>query len=252
VKWISSALPRNEEREVIVTVGEGGGMFVIDQESGRFLWANPFPYDDPNINMNDIDLKTGVTRVNPDKLFKKDGDKILGCYHNTRGLWSIAYNPKNNSVYVPFHDQCLSMVADLKTKTGYGERKGVMRPGIDPQKYTNLAKIDIATGEMKILHSQPQGTNGSSLVTAGDLVFWGDLNRRFRALDAETGKILWETVLGGMIMTSTITYSVNGKQYVLVNTGEGQSVTGGPLAVTKGAMPKAVRGHNSMVVFALP
>src|SRR5262249_32961504 len=45
VKWISSALPRNEEREVLVTVGEGGGMFVIDQESGRFLWANPFPYD---------------------------------------------------------------------------------------------------------------------------------------------------------------------------------------------------------------
>jgi alcohol dehydrogenase (cytochrome c) len=252
VKWISSALPRNEEREVIVTVGEGGGMFVIDQESGRFLWANPFPYDDPNINMDDIDLKTGVTRVNPDKLFKKDGDKILGCYHNTRGLWSIAYNPKNNSVYVPFQDQCLSMTANLKSKTGWGPRSGVMRPGIDPNKFMNLAKIDITTGEMKILHSQPQAANGSSLVTAGDLVFWGDLNRRFRAFDAETGKVLWESVLGGMIMTSTISYSVNGKQYILVNTGEGQSVTGGPLAVTKGAMPKAVRGHNSVVVFALP
>src|SRR5437867_3806572 len=198
------------------------------------------------------DTNTGTQRVNPDKLFKKDGDKIVGCYHNTRGLWSIAYSPKNNSVYVPFHDQCLAMTANLNTKTGWSERKGVMRPGIDPKKYTNLAKIDIATGEMKILHSQPQATNGSALVTAGDLVFWGDLNRRFRALDAETGKILWESVLGGMIMTSTITYSVNGKQYVLVNTGEGQSVTGGPLAVTKGAMPKAVRGHNSVVVFALP
>ncbi len=116
----------------------------------------------------------------------------------------------------------------------------------------NLAKIDITTGEMKVLHSQPQPGNGSSLVTAGDLVFWGDLNRRFRAFDAETGKVLWESVLGGMIMTSTISYSVNGKQYILVNTGEGQSVTGGPLAVTKGAMPKPVRGHNSVVVFALP
>src|SRR5207302_6245082 len=41
VKWIGSAIPRNEEREVIVTVGEGGGMFVLDRESGRFLWANP-------------------------------------------------------------------------------------------------------------------------------------------------------------------------------------------------------------------
>ena len=116
VKWIASAVPRNQERDLVVTVGEGGGMFVLDQESGRFLWANPFPYDDPNINMNHIDLESGRTRVNPDKLFKKDGDKILGCYHNTRGLWSIAYNPKNNSLYVPFQDQCLTMTANLTAK----------------------------------------------------------------------------------------------------------------------------------------
>jgi alcohol dehydrogenase (cytochrome c) len=252
VKWIAHAVPRNQERDLVVTVGEGGGMFVVDQESGKFLWANPFPYDDPNINMNHIDLETGQTRVNPDKLFKKDGDKILGCYHNTRGLWSIAYSPKNNSLYVPFQDQCLTMTANLKTKAGWGPRGGVMRPGIDPNKFMNLAKINLSTGEMRVLHSQPQPANGSALTTAGDLVFWGDLNRRFRAFDADTGKILWESVVGGMVMTSTVTYAVNGKQYVLVNTGEGQSVTSGPLNLTKEAMPKAIRGHNSVVVFALP
>src|SRR5206468_4178560 len=170
VKWIAHAVPRNQERDLVVTVGEGGGMFVVDQESGKFLWANPFPYDDPNIKMNHIDL----------------------------------------------------------------------------------AKINLSTGEMRVLHSQPQPANGSALTTAGDLVFWGDLNRRFRAFDADTGKILWESVVGGMVMTSTITYAVNGKQYVLVNTGEGQSVTSGPLNLTKEAMPKAIRGHNSVVVFALP
>jgi alcohol dehydrogenase (cytochrome c) len=252
VKWIASAVPRNQERDLVVTVGEGGGMFVLDQESGRFLWANPFPYDDPNINMNHIDLESGRTRVNPDKLFKKDGDKILGCYHNTRGLWSIAYNPKNNSLYVPFQDQCVSMTANLTAKAGWGPRTGVMRPGIDPKNFMNLAKIDLSTGEMRVLHSQPQPANGSALITAGDLVFWGDLNRRFRAFDADTGKVLWESVVGGMVMTSTITYSVNGKQYVLINTGEGQSVTAGPLNLTKAAMPKAIRGHNSVVAFALP
>jgi len=252
VRWISSALPRNEEREVIVTVAEGGGMFVIDQETGRFLWSRPFPFDDPNINMNEIDEKTGATRVNPDKLFKKDGDKILGCYHNTRGLWSIAYHPGKNSVYVPFQDQCLSMTANSKSKTGWGPRVGVMRPGIDPKKFMNIGKLDIGTGELKILHSQPQPGQGSSLVTAGDLVFWGDTNRRFRAFDADDGKVLWESVVGGMVMTSTITYAVNGKQYVMINTGEGQSVTAGPLSITGNSMPKPVRGHNSVVVFALP
>ena len=60
------------------------------------------------------------------------------------------------------------------------------------------------------LHSQPVPGNGSALVTAGDLVFWGDMDRRFRAFDADSGKIVWETILGGIISTSTITYSVNG------------------------------------------
>ena len=144
------------------------------------------------------------------------------------------------------------MTANLKSKAGWGPRGGVMRPGIDPKKYMNLAKIDLSTGEMRVLHSQPQPANGSALATAGDLVFWGDLNRRFRAFDADTGKVLWESILGGMVMTSTITYSVNGKQYVLVNTGEGQSVTSGPLNLTKESMPKPIRGHNSVVAFTLP
>jgi alcohol dehydrogenase (cytochrome c) len=252
VKWISSAIAPGQERDVVVTVAEGGGMFAVDQSNGDFLWARPFPYDDPNINMNDIDLKTGQTKINFDKVFKKDGDKILGCYHNTRGLWSIAYHPAKNAVYVPFQDQCLSMTANMKTKVGWGPRAGVMRPGIDPNKFMNIARIDISTGEMKILYSQPQAGQGSALVTAGDLVFWGDMNRRFRAFDADSGQVLWESIVGGMVMNSTITYAVNGKQYVMIFTGEGQSVSSGPLSLTQKSMAKAVRGHNSIYVFALP
>src|SRR5438034_11434967 len=122
----------NHERVWHIKVGEAGGMFEVYNESGKFLWANPFPYDDTNINMNHIDVKTGQTRVNPDKLFRKDGDKILGCYHNTRSLWSIAYHPGKNSLYVPFQDQCLTMTANSKAKTGWGPRAGVMTPGVDP------------------------------------------------------------------------------------------------------------------------
>jgi len=59
-------------------------------------------------------------------------------------------------------------------------------------------------------------------------------------------------VVGGMIVNSTITYSVNGKQYVMVYTGMGQSVTTGPLALTARTMPPAVVGHNAIYVFALP
>jgi len=251
-KWINPALKAGEERDVIVTVAEGGGMFVLDQADGRFLYARPFPYDDPNINMNKIDVKTGQTFFNPEKLFHKDGDHIIGCYHNTRGLWSIAYSPRTNAVYVPFQDQCVSMTANAKAKTGWGPRNGIVRPGSDPNKYMNLGKVDLSTGELHVLYSQPQPGAGSALTTAGGLVFWGDENRRLRAFDDETGKVLWESVLGGMITTSTISYAVNGKQYVMVFTGEGQSVSSGPLRLMQKSMPKPVHGHNAIYVFALP
>ena len=252
VKWINPALTPGTQQDIVITVAEGGGMFAVAQQTGQFLWARPFPYDDPNVNMTVVDVKTGRTGVNPDKLFKKDGDTILGCYHNTRGLWQIAYHPGKNSLYVPFHDQCLSMQAVNSNQTGYGRRTGVLRPGSDPNAYMGLAKIDVATGEMRVIYSQPQPTNGSALVTAGDLVFFGDLNRRLRALDADSGKVLWETVVGGMIVNSTISYAVNGKQYIMVYTGAAQSATTGPLGLTGNVMPAPVMGHNAIYVFALP
>jgi alcohol dehydrogenase (cytochrome c) len=185
-------------------------------------------------------------------MFKKDGDHIIGCYHNTRAIMQTAYDPQNNSLYVPFHDQCLSMTANVESPTGWGPREGILRPGADPAKYMNIGKINVETGEMKLLYSQAAGTNGSALVTAGGLVFFGDLNRRFRALDADSGKVLWEQVVGGMVMTSTITYAVNGKQYVMIFTGEGQSLTTGPLRVTGKLMPPADRTASGIYVFALP
>jgi alcohol dehydrogenase (cytochrome c) len=251
VKWINPALPSGEQ-DVVVTVAEGGGMFAVARQTGQFLWARPFPFDDPHVNMTVVDVKTGRTGANAETLFKKDGDTILGCYHNTRGLWQIAYHPAKNAIYVPFHDQCLSMQAVNSSGTGFGRRVGVLRPGADPGKYMGLARIDAATGEMTVIYSQPQPTNGSALVTAGDLVFFGDMNRRLRAVDADSGAVLWETVVGGMIMNSTITYAVDGKQYVMVFTGGGQSVTAGPLTVAGTSMPSAVTGHNAIYVFALP
>ena len=88
------------------------------------------------------------------------------------------------------------------------------------------------------------------LATAGDLLFWGDLNRRFRAFDTDTGGILWEAILGGIIQNSTITYAVNGKQYVAVLTGDGVGHTRTPLRLVPEIKPP--RGHNAIYVFALP
>jgi len=66
--------------------------------------------------------------------------------------------------------------------------------------------------------------------------------------DADSGKVLWETVLGGSVQTSTISYAVNGRQYVAVLTGEG-SITGGILQHVPDIQPP--RGHNAIYVFTL-
>ena len=47
VKWMNPDVPRGQERDIVVNVGEGGGIFALDRATGQFLWANPFPYDAP-------------------------------------------------------------------------------------------------------------------------------------------------------------------------------------------------------------
>ena len=131
---------------------------------------------------------------------------------------------------------------------------GTPRPGADPNNLNGLAKVNMSTGEIQrwVLGKVP--TNGAVLTTAGDLVFFGDLNRRFRAFDADTGKILWESILGGSISSSTITYAVDGRQYIAVIVGDNLASTG-LIAGTMGPVKVDItppRGANSIYVFALP
>jgi len=252
VKWINPDIPRNQERDIVVNVGEGGGIFALDRTSGQFLWANPFPFDDPNFLISNIDVKTGRTTINWDVVLKQPGERHVICAYNAKSYWPMSYHPGKNSLYVPYVDNCLDMTraAPAPSTGGNSEperRTGVRRPGSDPEKFGGIARINMATGEIQRIYEGRAPGNGATLVTAGDLVFWGDLNQKFRAFDADTGKILWETTLGGPIQNSTITYRVNGKQYVAVLTGLG--------AITANLFPEAginPQRNNAIHVFALP
>ncbi|MEJ2109895.1 MAG: alcohol dehydrogenase, partial [Acidobacteriota bacterium] len=82
----------------------------------------------------------------------------------------------------------------------------------------------------------------------GNLVFWGDLNRRFRAFDAITGEILWESIVGGTVSVSNITYAVEGKQYIAVITGDTRAAAD---LLQKAPQFKPPLGHRAIYVFAL-
>jgi alcohol dehydrogenase (cytochrome c) len=250
VKWINPDVPKGVERDVVVTVGEGGGLWVNDRDTGQFLWAMPFPYDTPNFILSDIDVKTGKTRINMDVVFKKPGDRHTICFWNTRSYWPTAYHPRLNSLFVPYVDHCLDMTAG--TPGGEADRRNsVRRPGSDPTKYAGLARIDMTTGEIHRFHEQQAGGNGAMLATAGDIVFWGDIMQALYAFDAETGDKLWQSEpLGAPVQTSTITYAVDGKQYVAV-INSNALIPPSRIADTGGVTMPARKG-NSINVFALP
>ena len=82
------------------------------------------------------------------------------------------------------------------------------------------------------------------MATGGGLVFGGDANGRFRAHDHETGEVLWEINLGSPVVGFPISYAVDGKQYVSVNTGPWLGSIGTPEL-------RPSRGTN-LFIFALP
>ncbi|HEX4997801.1 MAG TPA: PQQ-binding-like beta-propeller repeat protein [Terriglobia bacterium] len=248
VKWINPAITPGAERDVVVTVGEAGGIFVLDRQDGQFLWASPFPFDTPNSVLSGIDVKTGKTAINWDLVFKQPGDHHVICYWNTRSYWPTAYSPETNSLYVSYTDNCRDLTLGAGGRGG-GSWHVTPRPGADPNALTGLAKINLSTGEILRFDVGRVPGNGAMLATAGGLVFHGDMGQKFKAFDAETGKPLWETSLVGNISVSTISYAVQGKQYIAVMTGDNLKVKELMDEFPELADP---RGHNAIHVFALP
>ena len=87
------------------------------------------------------------------------------------------------------------------------------------------------------------------LATGGGLLFNGGMDRYLRALDADNGQILWQTRLASQAAGGTVTYSVNGRQYVAIPAGGG-GINAAAIRMTPEV--DAVSGGNAVYVFALP
>jgi glucose dehydrogenase len=91
-----------------------------------------------------------------------------------------------------------------------------------------------------------QSARAGMVVTAGGLIFIGTPDRKLRAYDQDTGKILWEKEVIGPINGVPAVYEVNGREYVAV-------CVGGPSAGTRPAgRNEAPQSPGEYVVFALP
>ena len=251
VMWINPKIAGTaEERKVVVTMGEPGGLFVNDRETGEFLWATPLPYTNTDrFVIRDIDVETGQVFINMDLVAKEVGQQFIICGHNVKGWWSWSYSSLTKLLYIPINRACLNQTANARSIQGASPRFTIPEPGFEEDgDLTEVRAIDISTGREAWRYSQRAPNAGSTLATGGNVVFFGDLNRRFRAFDAETGQVLWETILGSQITGYPVTYAVGGRQYLSVPVG-GASLF---RLTNYAAELEAPVGSNMLVTFALP
>ena len=245
VSWINPRLQPGERRKVITGVpGKTGIVYTLDRETGEFLWATP------TVGQNlisDIDGATGAVTENPEVVFSGLGQEVFVCPHTAKDWEAGAYSPLTNTMYMPLRNMCMSVLA---TREGglamYALAfRSQIAPGTD--KVGTVYAVSAETGRTVWLHEQRSGTM-SLVATGGGLVFVGDVAGRFKALDHETGEVLWEINLGSSITGFPITYAVDGQQYVAVSTGT--SVT----TAAFGGLTPEIRPStgNNIFVFALP
>jgi PQQ-dependent dehydrogenase (methanol/ethanol family) len=256
VSWINPNLRAGEVRKVITGIpGKTGIVYTLDRATGEFLWATPTVRQ--NV-INAIDGATGAVTVNPEVVFRESEQVVFVCPTWIGGKnWEAgAYSPLTNTMYYPLRNTCAQMLATANFESdtarsltaggqgGLGIYSLAARHQIAPgtENLGTVRAISAETGVTEWLYEQRAGTM-SLAATGGGLVFGGDSNGRFRAHDHETGEVLWEVNLGSSVSGYPVTYSVNGQQYVAVNTGSGQ------VNITPDLVPS--RGTN-LFVFALP
>jgi alcohol dehydrogenase (cytochrome c) len=87
------------------------------------------------------------------------------------------------------------------------------------EQWGNVTAVDYNTGKIRWQVKTPQPMIGGILATAGGLAFAGEGNGQFKAYDAETGAILWKFQAGAGVNAPPSSYTVDGKQYIVVAAG---------------------------------
>ena len=211
-------------RHLLLHPGRTGFMFVIDRETGEVLSAEKF---EPVTWANAIDLKTGMPDINRDKQthYGKYATKI--CPSSTGGKEFVpsSFSPRTGYLYIPAHNTCMDYEAtavNYIAGTPYLGASVRMYPG--PGGYQGeLIAWDVQKAQkVWSVKDADLPVYSGVLSTGGDLVFYGTLEGWFRALDAHTGKILWQVKTASGIVGDPITFTgPDGKQYVAIYSGVG-------------------------------
>jgi PQQ-dependent dehydrogenase (methanol/ethanol family) len=258
----------NQIRKVLIHPGRDGFMYVLDRTTGKVISADAFDYVN---SIKSVDLNTGRP-VKDDTLTPSLGKTVRNVCPATPGAkdWQpSAWSPKTKLLYVPHQHLCMNFKT---SNVGYIEGTPYVGADVDmfagPGGYRGefMAWDPVQRKKVWSIKEKFPVWSGA-LVTAGDVAFYGTMDRWFKAVDADSGKELWKFRVGSGIIGQPITFSDSeGTQYVAIMSGVGgwsgavavgeidPRVRNGALGFT-GAMqdlPASTVGGATLAVFSLP
>jgi len=213
--------------KALLQAGRNGFYYVIERKTGQLIAANPYV---KVTWASGIDKETG--RPEWTETTKKAiayTEEIETWPHITGGTnwYPSSFDPRTQTAYVNTTDY------GMKYKPDPVDEIRNLKPG-DPHRAVHitpifnadgmrghLRAIDPLTGQSKWAIAFKSPNWAGTLVTAGGLVFTGELTGEFIAVDSDTGKILWQFQTPSGIIGQPVTWERDGKQYVTVTSGVG-------------------------------
>jgi alcohol dehydrogenase (cytochrome c) len=223
-------------RKVILWAYRGGTWYVFDRTTGEFLQGKMFT----KVNW----LSGWDAKGRPNKVLAptQEGTQVFPNNQGATNWYSPSFSPRTGLFYIPAWIDTFSVYRKTPGADSVKFTEGQMFTGAFPTMQlpamtpgpTNarlpqdgtgaIVAVDPKTGEKKWEFKMADVTEAGVLSTASDLVFAGNREGNFVALDAKTGNVLWKTMLGGQMASGPMTYAVNGRQYVAVCSGNAMFV----------------------------
>ncbi|MEI7968647.1 MAG: PQQ-dependent dehydrogenase, methanol/ethanol family [Betaproteobacteria bacterium] len=207
-----------------------GHVYAIDRENTiktkygnehKCLWVSPLQrvnYTKPITPANNC--KPIYNWPEKDVVYDKLTTDIAPSLDGGKEWHPMSYSRRTKMVYVPVYDFAMDLQAKkMEWKRGewyLGAKVLNFNAGAG-----HIKAFDAATGKLVWAKSQSYPATSGILTTGGGLMFYGDPEGYFNALDDETGEHLWSFNLGTGVYGNPTTYTTGGKQYVAIVYGAG-------------------------------